>query len=293
MRACSSALVTFLLTGAPCFNASLITIELAGGGTIYLTDMDQPITFGGNVYQAMGAGVNGVPAMDVGEWNVTNTIDVPTLELVFYSTGTDYQGGQNFKNLVHNGLLRGAYVTLSELYMPTFGDMSLGSVLVFAGRAGAGEIAANTVKLTVKGDNVLMQQYMPRNQFQLGCIHTLFDVNCGALRASFTDVNTVGTTGINSIFVPWGTVPATPAQYTLGALTVTSGAASGNVRTIQQATASGLTLAYPLEALPAAGDIFSATFGCDKTSATCSGVFGNLQNRRGFDYVPPAETGGY
>ena len=290
MRAASAELIAFLLAGKPCIDASLITIELSGGGTIYLTTLDQPITYGGNVYQATGAGPNGVPAVDVGEWGVVNTIDVSTCDLVFYSTGTDWQGGQNFKTLVHQGLLVGAYVTIYELFMPTFGDVSLGAILVFAGRAGQGSITSTGVKLTVKGDNVLMQQYMPKNEFQLGCIHTLFDANCGASRTAFTNNNTVGAAGLNSIFVPWGAVPSNPAQFTLGAFTLTDGAGNGQIRTIQEATSSGLTLAYPLDNLPAVGDSFSATFGCDKTSATCKAVFNNMQNRRGFDYIPPAET---
>ena len=56
MRAVSSALQAFLLSGQPHFSASLITIELASGGTIYMNTLDAPITYGGNVYQATGAG---------------------------------------------------------------------------------------------------------------------------------------------------------------------------------------------------------------------------------------------
>jgi uncharacterized phage protein (TIGR02218 family) len=290
MRAVSSAFISFALSGQPCIDASLITIDLAAGGTIYLTTLDQPITYGGNVYQATGAGPNGVPAVDVGEWSVVNTIDVPTCDIQFYSDGTDWQGGQNFKTLVHQGLLTGAYITISEILMPTYGDVSLGSCLVFAGRAGPATITATGVKLTVKGDNVLMQQYMPKNKYSLGCIHTLFDVNCGASRAAFTDTNAVGAGGVNKVYVPWGTAPGSPIRFVQGTLTITSGAGAGQARTIQAANSAGIGLVYPLDAVPAIGDTFTATYGCDKRSVTCSGVFNNLQNRRGFDFIPPAET---
>jgi hypothetical protein len=46
---------------------------------------------------------------------------------------------------------------------------------------------------------------------------------------------------------------------------------------------------YPLLVVPAPGDTFTVTFGCDKTMATCN-LFSNIQNFRGFPYVPPAET---
>jgi len=289
LRPFPSALTSFLLSGAPCIDASLVEIQLYNGGTIYLTSADQPITYGGNVYQATGVGANGVPAMDVGEWSVVNTPDVPTCDIQFYSTGTDWQGGQNFKTLAHQGLLRGAYVTISEVFMPTFGDVSLGAGLIFAGRAGQVTITATGVLLTVKSDAVLMQQYMPKNQYQLGCIHTLFDVNCGASRTAFTFSFTVGAGG-NNIFLPWATEPAEPAQFTLGALTVTSGPGAGQIRTIQEGVSTGLALSYPLDVMPAVGDAFTATYGCDKTAATCTNVFSNLQNRRGFDFIPPAEA---
>jgi len=42
---------------------------------------------------------------------------------------------------------------------------------------------------------------------------------------------------------------------------------------------------------PAAGDVFTAYPGCDKTQATCaSPKFSNLVNFEGFPYVPAPET---
>lgn len=285
MRAVPSALAAFILSGDPCFRADLFTIQLSGGGTVYLTSADQNVVYGGNTYLA------NLMAIDRTGWSLKNTTDVPAMTMQFYSTGEDYTEGENFMQLVHNGILDGAYITVSQAFMPTFGDTSLGVVLVFTGFSAPAQITSRGVMLTVKGDNVLMQQYFPRNVYQLGCIHNLGDSQCQVNLADFTTDNSVGGGGtVNQIFIPWGTVPGTPALYQLGIIKFTSGAALDQARGIQTANSSGLTLYYPLYDVPAPGDTFTVQYGCDKTTATCQNVFSNLQNRRGFEFIPPAET---
>jgi uncharacterized phage protein (TIGR02218 family) len=290
MRTANAALTAFLLSRQPCWSADLFVIELATGGSLLLTSFDRPIIvpFDGTdlVYSNQGM------TIERNQWEVKNTTDVPQLEIQMYSNGTDFNAS-NFKQLAHNGALDGASITLYRTFMPTLTgyNVSLGNVLLFGGRTSTVTVSATGVKIIVKGDNVLMQQYFPKNIYQLGCIHTLYDAGCKAVRSSFTTTNTVGSSGLNSIFIPWGgTVPSNASNYTLGALTITSGAGEGQIRTIENSTSSGLTLAYPLYTIPAAGDSFSISFGCDKQMSTCSGRFSNLQNFRGFPFIPPAET---
>ena len=52
---------------------------------------------------------------------------------------------------------------------------------------------------------------------------------------------------------------------------------------------TSLTLLYPLQSVPAAGDSFTVYFGCDHTPGTCQSKFNNLANFRGFPYVPPPQ----
>ena len=51
--------------------------------------------------------------------------------------------------------------------------------------------------------------------------------------------------------------------------------------------ATNLYLAYPLTALPSAGDGITYYPGCSKAYATCQAKYGNQANHRGFDKVPP------
>jgi uncharacterized phage protein (TIGR02218 family) len=286
MRPASANLISFLQSKQPYWSADLFTIQLANGDIFYLTSADQPITANGNLYSAVG------PAITRSSWQVKNTTDVPALNIQIYSDGADWPNGLNFKQIVHQGYLDGAYIELDRAFMPVFGDVALGTVLLFGGRTSTVIIDGLGIKLSVKGDNVLMQQFFPKNQYQTGCIHTLYDSGCTLLRSNFTFNGNVGSSGVNQIFVPWAAAPGVPADLVLGGFTLTSGLGIGQIRTVQavQTSPGGFVLAYPLDELPAPGDSFTVTFGCDKQLSTCTNRFNNQTNYRGFPFIPQAET---
>jgi hypothetical protein len=178
------------------------------------------------------------------------------------------------------------------------GDTSLGALPLFSGNISGIEIDALSITVTVKGENVQLAQYMPRNRFTLGCTHSLYDQNCapnpgasggGPSRAANTNSNYVGA-GATRFYIPFGgSPPPTPGNLALGYITFTSGVADGVKRTLQTCTSAGVNLAYPLYEVPAEGDTFTVTYGCDHTrGANGCAFFNNLANFRGFPYVPPA-----
>jgi uncharacterized phage protein (TIGR02218 family) len=79
-------------------------------------------------------------------------------------------------------------------------------------------------------------------------------------------------------------------KYTNGKIVFASGPNAGIAATIRHSTAASLLLSYPLPAPPNAGDEFTASFGCDKTMATCIARFNNIAHFLGFPYVPPPES---
>ncbi len=298
MRAATSDLVSFLAAKQPFIAADLFTFTFLDGAapTLRLASTDQDITHAGVTWfgssPALGAAVAtrdpSYPSPTRSRWNVKNTIEVPTLEIDLMSDGADYRSGVNIKQFIHNGLLDGCEVLFQRAFMPTFGDTSLGLVTLFGGVVGPVQIAARGVKITVKGANVRMQQFMPRNRYQIGCIHGLYDVGCGADRAALTHSGVVASAAVNA--VTWASDPTSGAfaSLGLGVITMTSGAANGSTRTILSASSTGVTLMYPFYEALTAGDTFTVTFGCDKTLATCSGRFSNTAHYRGFPYTPPA-----
>jgi hypothetical protein len=296
MRDANPTLVAFLASRRPFFVADLFTFELANGTVYTWTSFDQNLRAGPYVYSSMG------PQLSRTKWGIKNTVDVPSMEIRIFSTGFDLPDGTNLKLLAHNGLFDYSTITLSRLFMPTLGDTSLGPVDIFTGNAAEIKIDALSITLTVKGANVMLAQYMPRNMYTLSCIHTLYDEGCapnpgqpggGPARSAYTVENQVGADPSVSV-IPWGgTVPATPGNFTNGYIVFTSGAANAQRRTIKLGSSSGLQLVYPLYETPAEGDTFTVTYGClrNRGPGGCS-FFNNLQHYRGFPYVPP-ETYGF
>ena len=283
MRPSSAALNAFLLTKRPFVVADLFTLMLYDGTTFRWTSTDQPITYGANTWEAVG------PALTRSRWNVKNSIEVPTMDITLLSE--DYgHTASNLKLDMHNGLLDGGYFQLHRVYMPTFGNVSLGLVLLFGGKVSTIQVTARGAKISVKGDNLLMQGFAPRNVYGVGCIHALYDSGCTLNPANFTSLFSAGT-ALNQVFISWAVAPINYASYALGYVTITSGNAAGEVRTIQNVSSSGIALAYPLYEQMSPGDTFTATFGCPRTLSVCGNRFGNTQNYRGFNFIPPAELG--
>lgn len=302
----ATLLATMTTPGVRMMAADLFTITTAGGTVYRWTSIDQDVHYtlhGQNlVYTAQG------PLLQRSRLGVKNTVEVPELVIRLSALDTDFIGGQSIKTQIHNGYLDGATVALDRVvFTPPYtlpltvgleaigyGNAALnGTGQLFSGRMSQARLTAVGAELTAKGANVLMNQYVPRNVYQLPCIHTFCDAGCTLSESSFTLATTVGSSSTASL-VTWGSVPANPGLYTLGKVLITSGAAIGQVRTVKLATAAGLLLQYPLYNVPASGDTMSVLKGCDKTYNSGSGQsctdYANTQHYRGYPNVPPAET---
>ena len=80
------------------------------------------------------------------------------------------------------------------------------------------------------------------------------------------------------------------AGFARGLITFTGGANAGRAIEVKRhAVAAGvitIEMWQELGALPAAGDSFIVTAGCDKHLATCRDRFANVANFRGFPHMP-------
>jgi uncharacterized phage protein (TIGR02218 family) len=218
-------------------------------------------------------------------------MQVPSLDVYLRALNAGFNGGAQIKQQLHNGLFDGATMLLSRAYMTAPGSTAaLGAIPLFGGVVAGIAITGAKVTLTCKGKNNLLDQYAPRNVYQIGCLHNFCDANCTLAAAGFTTGYAVGA-GATASFIPWsGAAPGNCALYANGAIAFISGACSGQSRTIMNGNTEGLNLAYPLYEVPNAGDSFTAMQGCDKTYNTCLNTYNNLQHRRAFDFVPPPDT---
>jgi uncharacterized phage protein (TIGR02218 family) len=289
LRAASPALSAALAGGAPLWSADLFAFTLADGATRFnWTSWDSDLVVDGVAYASRA------PWLERSSWNVTNTLAVPSLTVSLRALNDGFDGGAGIKTQVHNGLFDGAACRLSRVFMASPGDTAaLGAVPLFGGKVAGVDLTGTTATLTIKGKVNDLDQFAPRNLYQIGCNHAFCDAGCTLSRAAFTATFAVGA-GPTDSFIPWSSAPAGATSYQNGQVTFATGLASGQTRTIAAATSAGLTLAYPLYQTPAAGDAFSAFQGCDKTFNSGSGQSctdrGNTQHYKGYEFVPPPNS---
>lgn len=305
MRAVGGATATLIGAKGPFYKADLFTITLADTSVYRWTDFDKDILLAlaptaTPLFLAQG------PCLQRSSLGVKNTVEVPELVITLSALDTDFVGGLNIKTQLHNGIFDGATVALDRCFFAgPLGNSPIRTTGViggdgihptgglFSGRMSQAKITAIGAELTVKGANILMNQYVPRNAYQVPCLHTFCDVGCTLSAATFTSANSAAA-GSTRFIVQWGSVPGTPSNYTFGKLTMTSGAASGQTRTIKSASAAGIVLQYPLYNTPAPGDTFNVMKGCSKGLNDGSGqnctTYANTQNYRGFPYTPTADN---
>jgi uncharacterized phage protein (TIGR02218 family) len=158
---------------------------------------------------------------------------------------------------------------------------------VFTGRiAGVTSMGRMRASIKVKSDLILLNTQMPRNTYQAGCIHCVYDAGCGLSKSAHGVAGLAGT-GSTAGSIAWA---GATTVFSQGTILFTSGANDGVSGTISQATGAALVLAKPLDVPPASGDGFIVYPGCDYTQTTCASRFNNLVNYRGMDYTPVAET---
>lgn len=293
LRSCSTALASALgaSIGNIPYQADLFTLNLASGTTLYYASWDSDLVVGGHTFLSAN------PWLTRSRWNVTNTMEVPGLEVKIAANSSDFLGGANLKLQAVRGLFDGGTLFLQRLFMPTPGDTTTyGTVDIFKGDTGAAQIVGNGIVLKVKGSNNKLDVPAPRNTYQPSCLHSFCDTGCTLSAATYTTTYTVSTAS-TSTFVNWTAVVLTAGHYMGGTVKFLTGTNAGQTRTVVGFSSSGLTVATPLIAAPLSGDTFAAFQGCNKTvgpgTATggLAGTFGcqdyaNILNFRGFPNVP-------
>ncbi len=185
------------------------------------------------------------------------------------------------------GLNAARLIRRDRAFLTAWDASPIGVVTLFTRRlASIDEVGRTGATLTVASDLTPLDIDLPRNVWQPTCNHTLYDTGCRLVRQAYASAGAIGD-GASTTFIPWA---GASEPLTQGTVTFTSGGNAGVSATIKLADAAGLILTYPLPALPARGDGFSAYQGCDHTLATCRSNFANEANFRGFAFVPTPEA---
>lgn len=295
MKAASTATKNILATGTY-KKAELFAITLAGGGaTSYFTSADYQIVVGGNTYLTGLAITRGPVKQSVG-------LNIEGLDLEIWPqqnnpAGMVTFGGLPFLQACRAGVLDGARLLMSKIFLSSWSDTSPGAVPWFQGRINRAMPGRASAKIYVNSDLELLDVQMPRNLVMTGCSHSLFDAGCTLNPATF-QVSGIVAAGAGILTFNTNLTQANN-YWNLGRITFTSGPNNGLKRVVRSSlNASGaLTLLMPLPVAPLNGNTFTILPECTKTQAACSNTsaasgppFNNLAHFRGQPYVPNPET---
>jgi uncharacterized phage protein (TIGR02218 family) len=281
----------FLAARKPCFVAEMFTVTLTSGAVYRWTSFDQSLGVAGQTWLCAR---DGAPLVARNRFGVRNTVEVPELGLRL--SCTDMLLG-NLKAQIRNGLFDGAGVAMERVFMPVPGDTGFGTLTLFSGRLAGVTIDAGGITVTSKGHNVLMNRQAPQNLYQTNCTHSFCDAGCTLAAANYTFTGQATIAGTTAKALRWNLPVGFAAdRFTLGTITMTSGPASGQLRTVASASGLFLILTYPLYDAPNIGDRFDILMGCDRQLSSCQtrrtaagASVDNSQHYRGFPFVPPAE----
>jgi hypothetical protein len=314
----SPALVA-LLQSQQFIMADLYTFTLAGGADVIGLPPPAP----GPAYLYSGA-ATAITDTTTGrvfslgpkfERSLTRTvigIQSDELDIRIYPETTDMLGETAWAQAVWQGQLDGAVVQLERAFMRAYGDTSPGTVVLFSGRISDAEVSRTMISLKVRSWLEVLNIEMPRRLWQASCGFNFGDAMCGYNRVAGENANGTPTgIGALSFACAAGSTgnsiaggPVTSNPYLLGTIIATSGVNAGQARSISSFPSNGgpIGVTLPFLSVPNPGDEFQILPGCDRTLATCGGVFmqsrvtptgfvpANPERFGGFPFIPPPEN---
>lgn len=287
MRTASGALVTLFEDNRDTIMVDLVTLTLATGTVYRWTSHGSDITTGGNTFTSGGTGT--APLIGRGRIRDAVGLDPSDLDLQLWCGSSAQLGTVKLQLAAVNGVLDAARVKLERCYLDSAGAV-VGTLNRFEGQVSEVIPSSTSVQLKVRSDLESLNEELPRNLYREKCNHALFSAGCGVVRASYTTTTTAGAGSTSTVVNHL--LGSAPGYYVGGSITFTSGALTGQTRTIVANTTTTITVEFPFSAAPNAGNSFTASAGCDKSSSTCHSKFRNLPRRMGFDYIPTTESVG-
>lgn len=299
MKSVSPQMLALLKTGQ-FYSINLYTVELSrGAGTLRYCAGSQDIIANGIRYPAtgvFGSGSVGGPYFDTenNKFKMHQKIGLSVDQLTFdVLPGHATINGIAFVTACRQGVLDGGIITVERAIMPTYGDTTAGTIIIFKGIVGTISVGKTVCTFNVNSYLDLLSIDVPLNIFQAACTNTLGDSSCLVNVANYATPLTVAANTTNAIiFTDVSGVSA--GYYDLGRVTFTSGTLkfqSRTVRTCTFGTPGQIAIVGVWPTVPQVGDAFTLTPGCDKSiGANGCLKFQNLSHFRGFRSIPAPAT---
>lgn len=295
MKTITTALQTLFATRQFLY-ASLFQFSLIDGTTLRYCSGDADISYNGQTWTA--GGTTG-PYFDrkgnkaKAHWKIGLEVDTLQFDVI---PGSSTIEGAPFLQAVHQGVFDGAELLMHRAYWPLQAWTSLitpTGVLanVFVGRVAEVDAGRSLATFSVNSHLELLNQNMPVELYQSGCVNTLYGTACTLNQASFAVTGTLSSGSTSSLLNT--SLSQATGYFSLGKITFSAGVNSGVWRGIKLYThgsPSTVALTAPFPLAPSTGDAFTIYPGCNKTIPVCMNTFNNLVNFRGFPYIPDTST---
>jgi uncharacterized phage protein (TIGR02218 family) len=279
----ASAALTALLAGSDQFiMADLYTITLVGGSVLRYSAAPTALIVNGCTF-VLG------PKFERSKIKVVIGTQVDELDVKIYPETGDLIGSVPFLEAAWQGQLDGAILQLERAFMPTYGDTSPGTVVLFAGRISDIDCTRTGIEIRCRSHLELLNIQMPRRLWQSSCAHLFGDAMCQFDRSSL-QANFTAQAGSTQAQIAASLSPSPASLYMQGTIVGLTGANAGSSRTVANMGAGWIYVKLAFLSPVMAGDEFRLLPGCDRTLATCSNVFNNAAHFGGFPYIPTPET---
>lgn len=294
MKTATTTLTTFLATAQPmivvdCYTFSVLKHRISattGDLETYTTDYrwntwDKDLALYPYTWLSTG------PIIERDMVKSVVGVEVDTLTLKIYANESMTIEGVPFLQACARDVLDGARVKLERAFLDKDQNF-IGTLTMFVGAVAGVKSSRSMVELAVASDLQLLNIQMPRNLYQPGCQHTVYDNGCTKSRPAMMATGTVSSPTVNNVI--GSSLTQADGYFDMGTLLFTSGALAGVMRTVKTYAGKQFNFVNPLTTAPAAGDTFKVWPGCDKSLGTCGSKFSNTVNFRGFPFVPAPET---
>jgi uncharacterized phage protein (TIGR02218 family) len=282
MKAASEALIALLGSSEQFIMADLYTFTLVGGSALRYSAAPTALTANGYTF-ALG------PKFERSKTKVVIGTQVDELEVKVYPEPTDLIGAVPFLEAAWQGQLDGALLQLERAFMPTYGDTSPGTVVLFAGRISDMDCSRTGIDIKCRSHLELLNIQMPRRLWQSACTHVFGDAMCqfnrSSLQATFS-----AEVGSTQAQIATALAPSPVNLYIQGTVIGVTGANAGSSRTVANMDGGWVYVKLAYLSPVAVGDQFRLLPGCDRSLATCANVFNNAIHFGGFPYIPTPET---
>src|SRR5246127_2482448 len=247
MKPASTALISLLNSSEQFIMADLYSFTLVGGSVLRYSAAPTPLTANGQTF-ALG------PKFERSKTKVVIGVQVDELEVKVYPEPTDLIGDLPFLHAAWQGQLDGALLQLERAFMPTYGDTSPGTVVLFAGRISDVDCSRTGIDMKCRSHLELLNIQMPRRLWQSSCTHVFGGPMClfnrSSLAATFAAAGGSTTTVIEG-------PPVTSTPYAQGTITGVTGGNAGYSRTISSFVSGGtVTVKLAFLSPVVAGDQF-------------------------------------